>query len=221
MTPNPTATGWMCWFDAVSYHREYFKNYAQYFDEEMVQSTQPPVSVRNRHALFCNEKKVEQLCLQLLFVTEECKRFTVLCDLLQSRRPVATKAHDVLVRLLRDLEGHQMITVDECGRYVESKPLDDFEKEDLCSLFKEAYSKATEKLRKYLSTDGQPAANFLEQVRIFNPAAVVRMPRQVSHYKHIPGFADIPPPEMDGYVYILAPQAISASDGKPVDPYLF
>ena len=69
-------------------------------------------------------------------------------------------------------------------------------------------------MAKYLTTDGQPAAEYLKEVRVFDPAAVPRMSRDPSNYVNIPGFSEVPADEVRQYFEKFAPEVLVAA-GSP------
>ena len=83
-----------------------------------------------------------------------------------------------------------------CSGYFEGLDLPFATKTYILNTVEQAYNNAEEKLMKYM-TDGQPAINFLQEVRVFDPRHTAFMNQSVSSYEHIPGFSAVPKDELD------------------------
>lgn len=70
-------------------------------------------------------------------------------------------------------------------------------------------------------SEGQPAINFLQEVRVFDPRHTAFMNDSVSTYKYIPGFSAVPKVELDSYFIRLGPTAVRASACGVVDLDVF
>lgn len=85
-------------------------------------------------------------------------------------------------------------------------------KTKILSTVEEAYSKAEKKHHGKLS-DGQPALEFLQEVRVFDPRHIAFTDDRVSSYKAIPGFSKVPRDELDAYLTNVGPAALRATVG--------
>ena len=221
MAPNPVATRWGCWFDAVRYHVSFMKFYPAFLEEEMVESTQPPASVKDLVTLTRDSKQWHQLTIMIGFISEHCMRIMELNDHFQSRQPCALTAWDTLQSLLFYVQGHEMLSVADCPALNESEELSQDEKDTILSTFKAAYRLASEKITKYMTCTGQPAAEFLKQARVFLPRKASVMSPSVEEYPAIPGFSAVPAEEMRKYCTVPAPEVMfaDANDDVPLGTF--
>ena len=208
MAPNPVSTRWGCWFDAVLYHVKYLQYYPDFLESEHCNTA--PASVKELHATLQNPVKHEAVKVQMSFIAEHCQKLLDLNDRFQSRKPCALKAWDTLHCLQLDLQAFRFLAVEDCTELDEAA-LDDDHKDVIVECFRKAFVSAEAKVAKYLTTDGQPAADFLKEVRVFDPVATPRMSRNACDYVNIPGFSEVPSDEVWQYFEKFAPEAIAAA----------
>eukprot|EP00117_Sycon_ciliatum_P018295 scpid110793/ scgid16961/ len=129
------------------------EHYPDFLQAEMEQSAQPPTCLRDLYAMFKDEHMQRELiCLQDMFISEHCKKFTILTDALQSRNPCSLDAYDVLKRPLYNTQAYQLMPPEESQEFVTGDHLSDGDDDELCALCASAYQKAGEKMSKYLTT---------------------------------------------------------------------
>ncbi|CAB3978466.1 CGG triplet repeat-binding 1 [Paramuricea clavata] len=88
--------------------------------------------------------------------------------------------------------------------------------------FESAFKQAEAKLLLYIVDGGQPASEFLKEVRVLDPCNIVSSSKRHSSYSNIPGFKDtVTSEEWQKYVNILGPDAVSESENGKVDLTLF
>lgn len=106
------------------------------------------------------------------------------------------------------LEANKNLSYETCEEYFEGLDLSFAIKMQMLNRVEQAYINAEDKLSKYMS-DGQPAINFLKEVRVFDPRHTAFMSDSVSSYESIPGFSEVPKDELDAYFICLGPAAVS------------
>lgn len=153
-------------------------------------------------------------------MADKCKVIVQLLDIFQSRRPVTTKIFDYLEDLQMNFAANKELQYEACAQHFEGLDLSFDIKTQILNTVEEAYNNAEEKLNKYMS-DGQPAINFLQEVRVFDPRHIAFMNDSVSSYKHIPGFSAVSKDEIDAYFTHLGPAALRASACGVVDLDVF
>ena len=141
----------------------------------MALSNQPPGCLRELHRIFKDAHKTELLRLQVSFISQHCKRLTILTDHFQNCKPCSPDAYDILMSVDFDMQANQLMGPANCPKYESGNNLLPGNDEELCSQYTTAYRKASEKPQKYLSTSCQPAADFFKQAHIFSPCELVRM----------------------------------------------
>ncbi|KAL0185277.1 hypothetical protein M9458_020974, partial [Cirrhinus mrigala] len=153
------------------------------------------MEIKRLHEMLQNEDMAH-------IMADKCERILQLLDIFQSRKPITTDE-------LYCKQGH-----------FEGLDVHHATKTHILNLVHLAYSNAEEKLTKYMS-EGQPAINFLREVRVFDPRYISFMEDSVSGYTHIPGFSAVPSDEFDAYFQRLGPAALKASACGVVDLDVF
>ena len=217
MPPNPVATRWNSWLQSVIYHEKCFGHYKQFFENEMTFTITPPDSVEQLHKIFQDEKAVLELKVCLGFLANKGAKVLSYIDIFQSRRPLTLKAFDYLEDLQIFLTTHLELPYDSCVDFfndADDMPL--MQKKELVNTFKEAFELAATKLQKYI--DGaQPGIHFLHQIRLFNPSRISILSRNKNDYDAIPLMPEVCDEEFYLYFDKLAPQAVQAAGGLPID----
>ena len=162
----------------------------------------------------------QSLQVQISITADKCQVIIALLDIFQSRRPIVTKVFDYLEDLHMKLEFNKELHFEACAQYFEGLDLSFAIKMQILNRVEQAYSNAEDKLSKYMS-DGQPAIEFLKEVRVFDPRHIVFMSDCVASYKSIPGFSAVPKDELDAYFIHLGPAALRASACGVVDLDVF
>lgn len=160
------------------------------------------------------------LQVQLSIMADKCERILQLLDISQSRKPITTKVFDYFEDLHMNFTANKELQYESCAEHFEGLDVHHAAKTHILNLVHLAYSNAEEKLTKYMS-EGQPAINFLREVRVFDPRYISFMEDSVSGYTHIPGFSAVPNDEFDAYFQRLGPAALKASACGVVDLDVF
>lgn len=89
------------------------------------------------------------------------------------------------------------------------------ERVELQDLFCQAYALVSAKLAKYMSVDGQPGIDFLQQVQFFHPNKLIMFPQSetciMSHLSSLTGLAGVPESEVKKYMFVCGPTAVKNS----------
>ncbi|XP_078469389.1 uncharacterized protein LOC144732027 [Lampetra planeri] len=169
MPPTPCATRWNSWFSAVQYHAQHFGLYKEFIEMEIeVCSRSAPQSVERLHEMLQDQDLAQSLNVQINIMADKCKRFLSLLDIFQSRRPVTTKIFTYLEDLQVVFAANKELQYEACAEYFEGFNLPYTTKTQILCTVGQAYENAEEKLTKYMS-HGQPAIEFLQEVRVFDP----------------------------------------------------
>lgn len=154
--------------------------------------------------------------LNVNIMADKCKRFLTLLDIFQSRRPVTTKIFTCLDDLQVVFAANKKLQYEASAEYFEGFDLPHTTKTQILSTVGQAYENAEEKLTKYMS-HGQPAVEFLQEVRVFDPHHIAFLDDSVASYKAIPGFTEVQSDEIDFYFKNLGPAALIAAPYGVVD----
>ncbi|RXN03368.1 CGG triplet repeat-binding 1 [Labeo rohita] len=184
---------------------------------DKVSGSSAPQSVERLHEMLQNEDMAQCLQVQLSIMADKCERILQLLDIFQSRKPITTKVFDYFEDLQMNFTANKELQYESCAEHFEGLDVHHVTKTHILNLVHLAYSNAEEKLTKYMS-EGQPAINFLREVRVFDPRYISF---SVSGYTHIPGFSAVPNDEFDAYFQCLGPAALKASACGVVDLDVF
>ena len=88
------------------------------------------------------------------------------------------------------LEVNKELHFEACVQYFEGLDLSFTIKMQILNRVEQAFNNAEDKLSKSMA-DGQPAIEFLKEVRVFDPRHIVFMSDCVASYKSIPGFSAV------------------------------
>ena len=83
--------------------------------------------------------------------------------------------------------------------------------------FKDAYNK----LHKYVCDGGQPASEFLDQIRVLDPRALIDLPFEIDNFCCIPGIESVSMEEWCLYRNHIGPNAVKQSKAGSIDLILF
>ena len=137
----------------------------------------------------------------------------------QMRMPHVTRVHEKMQCLLHFLNVNAVASDEEFSFCFEG----DFEftcdeKEEMIEVARSAFEAAHSKLAKYVVDGAQPAAKFLEQVRVLDPTNLADCERSQASIDSIPGVESVSKEEWKLYVDHLGPQAVkSLKDGEELD----
>ena len=221
MAPNPCATRWNSWFVCAKYHGLHFRLYKNFIASEYTYIKSPCASLKWLHTLFQDSVRQGSIYVQLKIIDDKCSPITHYIDVFQSRKPVTLKAFEALENLQIYFETNMALPLEAINHFFTECPEGDemtFQKKRaIKEIFMEAMENASEKLLKYLDlgAGGQPAINFLKEVRVFDPNSAPRMSQNLADYDHIPGMSDIPRTEFVKYLTKLCPDAITAANTGP------
>lgn len=225
MPPDPCATRWNSWYQAVLYHNDHFPLYEDFIiREKQLGGSASPMSVCNLYKLLSDEQSRLAIQCQLAFLAEHSQPIMHLNDVFESRKPCTMHAFDKLEDLQIYFSAHQMFSTEYIDTLHQdlSDNLNLQAKKEICNTFSESFDNASEKLSKYLDIDGdgQPAIKFLKACRVFNPARVALLVNDFSYYSEcIPGFANVPIEEYALYIEKLAGDAVRSTGS--VDIHIF
>lgn len=153
-------------------------------------------------------------------MADKCKFIVQLLDIFQSRRPITTKIFHYREHLQMKFAASKQLQDEACAEHFKGLDVSFAIKTHILNIMEQAYNNAEEKLTKYMS-DGQPAINLLQEVRVFDPHHTPFMNDSASIYKDIPGFGDVSNDEFDACFNHLGPAALRASVCGVVDLDVF
>ncbi|KAL1277093.1 hypothetical protein QQF64_023766 [Cirrhinus molitorella] len=222
MPPNPCATRWNSWFSAVQYHAEHFGLYKEFIEMEIEAcSRSAPHSVERLHEMLQDPDLAQSPNVQINIMADKCKHFLSLLNVFQSRCPVTTK----IFTYLEVFAANKELQYEACAEYFEGFVLLHTTKTQIICTVGQAYENAEEKLTEYMSY-GQPAIEFLQEVRVFDPHHIAFLDDSVASYKTIPGFTEVP--ELIQFICqmltvhkTLGPAALRAAPSGVVDLDMF
>ena len=111
---------------------------------------------------------------------------------------------------------NEELQYEACAEYFQGFDLPHTTMTQILSTVGQAYANAEEKLTKYMS-HGQPAIEFLQEVRVFDPRHIAFLDDFVASYKAIPGFTEVQSDEFGSYFKTLGPAALRAAPSGVVD----
>ena len=177
-------------------------------------------SVERLQEILQDPDLAQSLNVQVNIMADKCKRFLSLHDKFHSRRPVTTKIFTYLEDLQVVFAANKELQYDTCAEYFEGFDLPHTTKTQILSTVGQAYENAEDKLNKYMS-HGQPAIEFLQEVRVFDLHHIAFLDDSVASYKAIPGFTEVQSDEFDSYFKTLGPAALRAARSGVVDLDVF
>lgn len=220
MPPNPTTKSWSAWLDSVLYHADRFLHYRSFISAELEVSDQPSNSLIRLGEIYEDETYLLKLKAQFDFIKMKAPSLLIYLDYFQMKIPHITQSYVKMNQLLDYLR--QNITVDSNDL---SKSFNDLEidhQDDLKKQFVSAFKQAEAKLEKYIVNGGQPASEFLKEIKVLEPRNIVSSSKLHSSYTNIPGFKEsVSDEEWHKYVDIFGPAAVSESPQGKVDLKLF
>ena len=194
MVPNPCATRWNSWFEAVKYHAKYFEHMKEFVRDEMkICGKTAPDSVKYLHDIFSSEAQLQQLQEEIHLIAEICQPIIATLNTFQSRLPIAVSAYESLEELQM-----YFATIEQTSENVRVK---------------EAATNCQDKLSKYMDGQdcAQPGIAYMKACRIFNPRNCGILPKDPMRFSAIPLMHTVPRAEFDLYMNILDPQFVNTN----------
>lgn len=169
-----------------------------------------PQSLERLHEMLQSPDMAQSLEVQISIMADKCQVIVQLLDIFQSRCPITTKIFDYLEDLQLNFAANKQLQYEACAEYFEGPDISFAIKTHILNVVEQAHNNADEKLTKYMS-DGEPAINFLQEVRVFDPRHTSFMNDSASSYKHIPGNSAVPNDEFESYFNRLGSAALRFS----------
>ena len=120
---------------------------------------------------------------------------------------MTTKIFNYLEDLQVVFAANKELQYEAYAEYFQGFVLPHTTKTQILSTVGQAYDNDEEKLTKYMS-HGQPAIEFLQEVRVFDPRHIAFLDDSVASYKAIPGFTEVQSDEFDSNFKTLGPAAL-------------
>lgn len=219
LAPDPVATRWNSWYEAMTYHNEHFPCYSTFFEsEKSIAGSSASANLTWLCTLFSQSAEVAGLQVKLAFLSDKSVSILKLMAFFESRIPCAIDIYEKLEDLQIHLETNCQLSSESCEQFFHCAPdMSTDDKLRITEQFQEAFQLATDKVQKYL--DGsQPAIQFLKACRIFNPKNTVLLSTRKIDYSAVPGFDRVTDEEFLKYVNVLSVEAVrNSSDVKPLD----
>jgi len=211
LAPNPVATRWNSWYEAMSYHNEHIHLYCDFItSEKLVCGNNGAEALDWLVAFFGDPVKVDALKVKLAFLSKKSVALLQLLSCFESDIPYLVDAYEKLEDLRIVLETNCVaanITFETRAAILHQ--------------FEEAFSLAVQKPDKYM-TEGQPGINYVKACRIFKPQNTVLLSRHKEDYSAILGFAQISDDEFAKYINVIGSQAVqNSTDINPLDVLTF
>ena len=220
MPPNLTTKSWSAWLDSVLYHANHFMHYGDFISSELELSHQPSNSLLRLGEICKDEMHLLKLNTQLAFINKKGPTLHIYLDYFQMKVPHVTQAYDKINQLLDYLKQNTLVNSNDLPDSFHD--LEKGQQNVLKRQFESAFKQAKAKLQKYIVAGGQPASDFLKEVKVLEPRNIVSSSKFHSSYSNIPGFKDtVNNEEWQKYVNTLGPNAVSESAHAKVDLKLF
>ena len=224
MCPDPCATRWNSWFEAILYYNKHFHVYKAFIESEIeLCSRSPAESLENLHLILQNKADHDCCKIQIAIIADKCLPMMQLTDLFQSHTPVTVKVYEYLEDLMINFTNNSMLTYEAMRPFFDNEEGDDMPlqtKKQIVEVVGNAYTLAMDKLSKYMD-NGQPGLEFLKQCRLLNPKRLAVISKNKIDYTAIPGLQNISDEEFNLYVNIYGPAAVNASVSGIIDLDLF
>lgn len=223
LAPNPVATRWNSWYEAMSYHNEHMHLYCDFItSEKLVAGNNASAALDWLVAFFGDPLKVDAVKVKLAFLSKKSVPLLQLLSCFESRIPYVVDAFEKLEDLRILLETNSQLAAESCEEFFNVAPSITVEtKAAIMHQFEEAFSLAAQKLDKYI-TEGQPGIHFVKACRIFKPQNTVLLSRRKQDYSAIPGIEQISDDEFAKYINVIGPEAVqNSSDINPLDVLTF
>jgi len=212
LPPDPVATRWNSWYEAMAYHNDHMDYYSEFIKDETKlagDSSSSALSWLSEH--FGVPTNVENLKVKLAFLTNKSVPFLDLLASFESRVPCVLDAYEKLEDLRILLETNCQLPDEACAQFfVSATDMDTDTKTVIMQEFQEAFRLSAEKVQKYID-GGQPGIQFVKACRILKPQNTVLLSRNKEDYNAIPGMSDIEVAEFVKYVDVIGPEAVRSS----------
>ena len=224
MAPNPTTKIWSAWFDSVLYHADRYLMFKDFVAEEISRSRGTASnSLIRLEEMYVDEAFLKKLHAQLSFLKVKTPTLMMYLNYFQQRMPRATQAHNKMESLLQYLGANSSLQDKDLDYCFEGDlNFTSKEKRAMLTQFNSAFTAAQDKLHKYVIEGGQPAADFLKQVRMIDPRNLTgTISEGFGSMNIIPGFGAVSRSEWELYFSVIGPLAVKESRDGELDLKLF
>ena len=222
MPPHPTTKSWSAWFDCVEYYADRYLLFEKFVKEEISQGrSMASNSLLRLEEMYKDQQFMTKLQDKFAFLKVKAPILMFYLNFFQQQVPHATEAHGQLQNLLQYLDENSRLIEKDLTFYFDGLKLTKSEKSELASLFQSAFVKAHDKLSQYIVDGGQPASEFLEQIRVLNPKNLVGLDFNFDSIDSIPGFKAVSRSEWEMYTMSLGPNAVTGSSEGQFNLKLF
>ena len=191
MPPNPTTKSWKAWFDAALYHADHYFLLGDFINNELILSGNSACNSLIRLGEIYNDCSfMKRLHAQLAFIKNKAPTLLMYLDYFQERTPHIIAAHGKLESLLWYLSANSQLQEEDID-FCFTGDFSFEEKEELVNLGNTAFTAAYVKLDKYVNGSAQPAAKFLDQIRVLDPNNLIDTGLTYNNIDSIPGFENV------------------------------
>jgi len=221
LPPDPVATRWNSWYEAMAYHNDHIDYYSEFItgERKLVGQSASSEALKWLSEHFGVTANVESLKVKLTFLANKSVPFLDLLASFESRVPCVVDAYEKLEDLRILLETNCQLLDEACAQFfVSATDMDTVTKTVIMQEFQEAFRLSAEKVQKYIDEfdGGQPGIKFVKACRIFKPQNTVLLSRNKEDYHAIPGMSDIEVAEFVKYVDVIGPEAVRSSCSSSV-----
>lgn len=224
LAPDPVATRWSSWYEAMSYHNDHINLYPDFIKaEKLIAGKDGSSAALDWLADFCDDPvKLDSITVKLAFLAKKSVPLLHLLSFFESRIPYIVEAFEKLEDLRILLETNSQFAAESCQEFFDVAPnITNETKAAIMSEFQAAFTLATGKVDKYIA-EGQPGIHFVKACRIFKPQNTVLLSRCKQEYSSIPGLSSISDDEFAKYTNVIGPEAIqNSSNANPLDVLTF
>ena len=211
MPPNPTTKSWKAWFDSALYHADHYFLFGDFINNELILSGNSACNSLIRLGEIYNDCSfMKRLHAQLAFIKNKAPTLLMYLDYFQERTPHIIAAHGKLESLLWYLSANSQLQEEDID-FCFTGDFSFEEKEELVNLGNTAFTTAYVKLDKYVNGGAQPAAKFLDQIRVLDPNNLIDTGLTYDNIDSIPGFENVTRDEWKLYANAIGPTAVKKS----------
>lgn len=211
MPPNPTTKSWKAWFDSALYHADHYFLFGDFINNELILSGNSACNSLIRLGEIYNDCSfMKRLHAQLAFIKNKAPTLLMYLDYFQERTPHIIAAHGKLESLLWYPSANSQLQEEDID-FCFTGDFSFEEKEELVNLGNTAFTAAYVKLDKYVNGGAQPAAKFLDQIRVLDPNNLIDTGLTYDNIDSIPGFENVTRDEWKLYANAIGPTAVKKS----------
>ena len=181
LPPEPVATRWGTWFDAVSYHSTHLDAYRTFFASEDSEAE----NVKRVRRVLGEEESSDRLLLKMNFITESCPKIKNTLTKLEGNKPFAptmyTMVDGLCIYLMRGTAKTTFGTETDSGL----DKLTRAEKDEAVEHFHDAFNRAHLKFSKHV--DRSMAMDYYKLCRVFDPRQLSMITNDITKYKTLRG----------------------------------